>query len=114
MSKTLHSRHNKIYLDKLRRRRETLLLRQSDLADLLGRSQATVSKVERGELTLNVIELRDWLSVLGVSFIEFLAELDAELTPLGSTRLHMVSGKRARPRKSAAGRLLRNAVPGEE
>jgi transcriptional regulator with XRE-family HTH domain len=49
------------------------------LAKLLGRSQATVSNVERGERRLDVIELRDWLAALEFDFIAFVSDLDAEL-----------------------------------
>jgi transcriptional regulator with XRE-family HTH domain len=86
MAKTLHSRHNKIFLSKLRGLRESQHLRQSDLAGLLGRSQATVSNIERGERRLDLIELRDWLDALDVDFIEFLRVIDAELRALGATQ----------------------------
>jgi len=87
MAKTLHSRHNKIFLTLLRGLRESRHLRQTDLADLLGRSQATVSNVERGERRLDLIELRDWLDALEVDFITFLSVVDAELRRLGATRV---------------------------
>lgn len=54
MFKSLHSRHNKIYLDKLRQLRESRQLRQADLGKLLGRSQGWVSYVECGETTLDI------------------------------------------------------------
>lgn len=96
MAKTLHSRHNKIFLTMLRGLRESQRLRQSDLAGLLGRSQATVSNVERGERRLDLIELRDWLDALEVDFIEFLSALDAELRRLGANHV------RAHPRRGRA------------
>jgi transcriptional regulator with XRE-family HTH domain len=94
MAKTLHSRHNEVFLNKLRSLRESQRLRQSDLAMLLGTSQATVSNVERGERRLDLIELRDWLDALDVEFIEFLKVLDTELRSLGVTRPSMLHGKR--------------------
>ena len=87
MAKTLHSRHNKIFLAMLRGLRESHHLRQADLAELLGRSQATVSNVERGERRLDLIELRDWLDALEVDFIEFVSRVDVELRSLGATRM---------------------------
>ena len=87
MAKTLHSRHNKIFLTMLRGLRESQHLRQTDLADLLGRSQATVSNVERGERRLDLIELRDWLDALEVDFITFLSVVDEELRRQGTTRV---------------------------
>lgn len=104
MSKVLHSRHNKIFLDKLRKLRESRQLRQADLGKLLGRSQGWVSYVECGQTALNIIELREWLEVLGVEFMEFLNELDAELRLLESIRL------RAKPRHRSARSALSQLV----
>ena len=93
MLKSLHSRHNKIYLDKLRQLRESRQLRQADLGKLLGRSQGWVSYVECGETTLDIIELRQWLDALDYKFLRFVRELDVELRELEKLRL------RAKPRK---------------
>jgi len=81
MLKTLHSRHNEIFLSLLRSQRKAQRLRQSDLARRLGRGQATVSKVERGERRLDVIELRAWLAAMGIDFLAFMRELDGLLRP---------------------------------
>ena len=79
MMKSLYSRHNDVFLDMLRSRRKSLRLRQRDLAQLVGRGQATVSKVEAGSRRLDVIELRTWLGVLQVDFVDFIDELDQRL-----------------------------------
>lgn len=100
MSKALHSRHSKIFLNKLRKQREVRQLRQADLGELLGRSQGWVSYVERGQTALNIIELREWLDALGVEFLDFLRELDGELRLLEALR------PRAKPRL----RLARSAM----
>lgn len=110
MAKTLHSRHNKIFLKMLRELRESRGLRQSDLAELLGSSQATVSNVERGERRLDVIELRDWLDALEEKFPEFTAKLDAELARLGGPRLRMVHAKGDRA-KRVLSQMLRVVRP---
>lgn len=88
MPKILYSRHNEIFLAMLRAMRMTRRLRQADLADRIGRGQGLVSKVERGERRLDVIELRDWLTALDTDFIGFVSSLDAEL------RLHPVTDPR--------------------
>ena len=80
MPKSLYSRHNEIFLELLRRSRESVPLRQADLAMLLGRDQGTVSKVENGERRLDVVQLRDWLRALGVDFLGFMEELDGRLS----------------------------------
>lgn len=89
MSKVLNSRPNEIFLDKLRKLRASRQLRQSDLCKLLGRSQGWVSYIESGQTTLHIIELRQWLAALGVEFLEFLNELDAELRQLEAMRLRV-------------------------
>lgn len=111
MSKTLHSRHNKIFLKKLRDLRESRTLRQSDLADLLGCSQGTVSNVERGETRLDVIELRDWLDALNYGFIRFLRELNADLRRLNTLRFRCMPPKRPRPNRSSLPPVMRPTLP---
>lgn len=100
MPKILHTAHNDIFLNKLKRIRKSKRLRQRDLADRLGRHQGLVSKVERGERRLDVIELRDWLAALEIDFIEFLSELHADLTPHGVAGLRVLRRNRpCRPRR---------------
>ncbi len=81
MLKTSSSSHNKVFLALLRDSRESVRLRQADLARRLGRGQATVSKVECGERRLDVIELRAWLGALELDFVTFMRELDRRLQP---------------------------------
>ena len=89
MVKSLHSRHNEVFLELLRDSREAVKLRQADLADRLGRAQAIVSKAESGERRLDVIELRAWLIALDVDFVAFINELDRRLQahPVNDPRL---------------------------
>lgn len=82
MLKTLHTCHNQEFLKLLRSSRARQRLRQADLAQRLGRDQATVSKVESGVRRLDVIELRAWLHALDVDFLAFMAELNEKLAPL--------------------------------
>lgn len=107
MSKSLYSRHNQIFLALLRDSRDSVQLRQSDLASLLGRHQATVSRVESGERRLDVLQLRQWLRALGVDFLAFMDELDRRLgespvmetihrLPLGKPLVELTSVERRR------------------
>ena len=104
MGKTLHSRHNTILLDMLRGLRERKRLRQTDLAVLLGKSQATVSKVERGERRLDVIQLMDWIAALDISFLRFVRTLDAELRTHGITDPRIRQRTRRRQLRAGATR----------
>ncbi len=64
---------------RLRLLREARGLLQRELSDRLGRSQAYVSNVERGERQLDVIELHQWLTALGEEFMDFVRQIDDEL-----------------------------------
>ena len=51
-------------------------LTQGELAERLGQTQSWVSKVERGERRLDLVELREFCEGIGVPFVEFVAEFD--------------------------------------
>jgi len=46
-------------------------LTQSELAARLEVTQSRVSKVEQGERRLDLVELQDWCSALGISLVSF-------------------------------------------
>jgi transcriptional regulator with XRE-family HTH domain len=58
VASTIHSDEYRVLLVLLRQARERSGLRQSELADRLGRTQSWVSKVEMGERRLDLEELR--------------------------------------------------------
>ena len=60
----------------LRRAREEAGLTQEDLGGRLGQTQSWVSKVERGERRLDVVELKAFCTHLGLSLADFVARLD--------------------------------------
>lgn len=92
MRKSLHTKQNEIFLSLLREHRQLHRIRQADLAHLLTSAQATVSKVERGERRLDIIELRDWLAALEVDFVVFMRLLDEHL---GNNFAHLDLRRRA-------------------
>ena len=63
----------------LRQVREEVGLKQSELAERLATRQAWVSSYERGERRLDVLELRQVLTALGLDFVDFMVRLDAVL-----------------------------------
>jgi len=93
MIKSLHSKHNDVILSLLRERREALGMRQADLAQRLGQTQAMVSRVETGERRLDIIELRAWLSALELGFLPFMKALDERLR--GLPEVHLRFGRRS-------------------
>jgi transcriptional regulator with XRE-family HTH domain len=96
MPNPLRTQQNEVFLALLRDRRESLGLRQSDLAERLGQAQATVSRVETGETRLDVIELRHWLKALNVSFLAFMKQLDARLNDQPPNSLRFPGGSSPR------------------
>jgi transcriptional regulator with XRE-family HTH domain len=51
-------------------------LTQADLADRLGMTQSWVSKCERGERRLDVVELRAFCDAMGVGFLAFMGDFE--------------------------------------
>lgn len=76
MEKTIHTEQYGHMLAALRSAREAADLTQIELAEKLDASQSFVSKCERGERRLDVIELRLWCAALGVSLSEFVTSLE--------------------------------------
>ena len=80
MEKSIYTRQYGVFLTLLREAREDAGLTQQDLAAKLDTTQSQVSKCERGERRLDVIELREWCAALGVKTPKFVAKLDETLS----------------------------------
>ena len=63
----------------LRQMRLDAGLRQADLARKLRQPQSFVSKYESGERRIDILELREICSALGVSLAEFVRRLEGDL-----------------------------------
>lgn len=80
VKKSIHSSQYKVFVRQLRRLRQAANLSQEQLAAKLGKSQSFVSKCERGERRLDVIELRQFCLVLGARLSQFVAQLERHLS----------------------------------
>jgi transcriptional regulator with XRE-family HTH domain len=76
MEKSIYSQHYRLFLDLLKASRINAGLTQQDLAAKLNTSQSFVSKCERGERRLDMVELRSWCTAIGIRFPEFVSEFD--------------------------------------
>jgi DNA-binding XRE family transcriptional regulator len=76
MEKSIHLREYRLFLEMLRHARELAGLTQEEVAARLNASQSFVSKCERGERRLDVVELRSWCVALGIPFHLFLKRFD--------------------------------------
>jgi transcriptional regulator with XRE-family HTH domain len=68
-----------VLLHLLRQTREELGLRQTDIAERLGCPQSVVSKYESGARRLDLLELYDLCSVMGVSMTEIVRRFERAL-----------------------------------
>lgn len=79
MLKSIHGREHMILIELLKKVRAESGLRQQDLAARLEQPQSFISKYESGERRLDILELRQICSALGITLSEFIARLEAEL-----------------------------------
>lgn len=80
MEKSIHSSGYTVFLDLLRDTREKAGVTQVELAEKLERTQSFVSKVERGETRLDILQLHAICAALGTTLTAFAAELDRRLS----------------------------------
>jgi transcriptional regulator with XRE-family HTH domain len=76
MEKSIHSGRYAIFLTVLRQERERAGLTQVQLAKKIGENQTFISKCERGERRLDVIELRAFCKAFGVDLKSFVTRLE--------------------------------------
>lgn len=79
MPKSVDRSEYDVFLQLLRRARDEAGMTQVQLADRLEQTQSFVSKVERGERRLDVVELRWWCGAMGLSLSDFVGRLEQEL-----------------------------------
>jgi len=79
MKKSLFSLEQDRLQQLLRHVRQDADLRQTDLADRIGRHQSFVSKYESGERRLDLIELRQVCQALGISLGDFVRKFEESL-----------------------------------
>lgn len=72
MQKSINSQAYARFLECLRETREAAGLTQADLATRLRESQSFVSKCERGERRMDIVELREFCSAMGTTLDKFI------------------------------------------
>lgn len=78
MAKSIHSAQSKTFRKVLRQARRHAGLTQHDAAKRMGKTQTSLSKCERGERRIDVIELREFCAAFGVSLRQFAGMLDRQ------------------------------------
>jgi transcriptional regulator with XRE-family HTH domain len=79
MEKSIHSARYGVFLKVLREARERARLTQVQLARKIGETQTFVSKCERGERRIDVVELRTFCKAFGSDLKVFVAALEKAL-----------------------------------
>lgn len=81
MEKTIYSKEYAVFLKCLRSARQRAGLTQEQFAECIGETQSFLSKCERGERRVDVIELRAFCAAMGMTLSEFADELESALAP---------------------------------
>ncbi len=79
MKKSIHSREYAVVLRLMRQDRERAGMTQVQLAKKLSLTQSHISKIERGENRLDILQLRSFCLALGVTVTDFVQRLEGEL-----------------------------------
>ena len=81
VEKSLHSQGYRAMLRLLRKTRQSVGVTQEELATRLDETQTFISKCERGERRIDVIELRKFCEALGIPLSKFVRDLERVLSP---------------------------------
>ncbi|MCT7975008.1 helix-turn-helix domain-containing protein [Laspinema olomoucense] len=79
MEKSIFTQEYLLFLGQLRRARKAAGMTQEQVAGRLRQTQSFVSKCERGERRIDVIELRAYCRAIGISFIEFIEQVESTI-----------------------------------
>ena len=79
MKKSIHSRENAEVIRLLKQTREDCGLTQVQLANALDITQSFLSKIERGERVVDIVQLRAICLCLGTTLPKFVKQLEQRL-----------------------------------
>jgi transcriptional regulator with XRE-family HTH domain len=80
MEKSIHSARYRAFLRLLKKARQDAGLTQIQLAQKIGETQTLVSKCERGERRIDVVELQTFCQAFGVSLKQFAAGVERTIS----------------------------------
>ena len=79
MEKSIFSDDYTLFLQLVRSARKRAGLTQEDVAKRLGKTQSYVSKCERGERRLDIVDVREICRAIGTTLPEFVADFEEAL-----------------------------------
>lgn len=80
MQKSIFTREYAVLRRLLREQREAAGITQVELAERLGETQSYVSKVERGERRLDLVQLGHFCKAIEIGLVEFVAHFEKQRT----------------------------------
>jgi transcriptional regulator with XRE-family HTH domain len=83
MEKSVYTNEYAVLLELLRETRRAAGVTQVQLAERIGESQSHLSKMERGEVRLDLVQVRTICRALGTTLPAFVAELEKRLGSRG-------------------------------
>jgi len=84
VQKSVHSPQQQVLQRLLKQQRLSAGLRQADLASQLGVQRTFVSRVESGEVMMDLLQVRQYCSALGLRFPDFVAMLEEALAAISA------------------------------
>lgn len=79
MEKSIFTKKYALFLSQLRTARTAAGLTQEQVAERLGQTQSFVSKCERGERRIDIVELRAFCQAIEISFADFILQLETTI-----------------------------------
>ncbi len=76
MEKSIYTKEYSLFLEQLKKVREEKGLTQTEVAERLGQTQSFISKVERGERRLDIVELRAFCFAMEISLFKFVEGIE--------------------------------------
>lgn len=80
MEKSIYTREYAIVLRLIKEARDKSGITQEQLAKRLKQSQSFVSKIERGDRRIDIVQLRTLCKIYGVPLLDFVQQLEESLT----------------------------------
>jgi transcriptional regulator with XRE-family HTH domain len=84
-SKSIHSPDYQVLLRLLREARQSAGVSQTQVAEQLGYQTSAVSKMERGELRLDLLQVRDYCRAIGLPLRELVERFETAVSERAET-----------------------------
>jgi transcriptional regulator with XRE-family HTH domain len=104
MTRSTHYPRYQLFLDALGKARRDAGVTQTELADRVGNRQVFISKLERGDRRMDVVDLFEYCEAAGIEFLPFVKDLKARFEANGRPRLGKLAIHKARIAEKKKGR----------